>query len=174
MFKQNNLFKCWVRETKCWYFSLGRPYVVGWLLFGFLLQLTSSRSCYYLILGNMHSNIKTSTFSASRGVMSAAEYKNTKMMQKEFASPTRNSYHLLVEQENSLYEASKVLSTPKDVDTWQNKFHNEDFSVRSVCSSFRPVPWEGVSKSTLGLTGGHRKVFAVSHCISVFDTLSHT
>lgn len=114
--------------------------MVGWLLFGFLLQLKSSRSCYYLILGNMHSNIKTSTFSASRGVMSAAEYKNTKMMQKEFASPTRNSYHLLVEQENSLYEASKVLSTPKDVDTWQNNFHNEDFSVRSACSSFRPVP----------------------------------
>lgn len=114
--------------------------MVGWLLFGFLLQLKSSHSCYYLILGNMHSNIKTSTFSASRGVMSAPEYKNTKMMQKEFASPTRNSYHLLVEQENSLYEASKVLSTPKDVDTWQNNFHNEDFSVRSVCSSFRPVP----------------------------------
>lgn len=72
--------------------------------------------------------------------MSAAEHKNTKMMQKEFASPTRTSYHLLVEQENSLYEASKVLSNPKDVDTLQNNFHNEDFSVRSSCFSLRPVP----------------------------------
>lgn len=60
-------------------------------------------------------------------------------MQKEFASPTRNSYHLLVEQENSLYEASKILSNPKDVDTLQNNFHDEDFSVRSPCSSLKPI-----------------------------------
>lgn len=72
--------------------------------------------------------------------MSVAEYKNTEMMQTEFASSTRKSYHLLVEQENSLYEASKILSNPNDVDILQNNFHNEDFSVRSPCSSLRPVP----------------------------------
>lgn len=114
--------------------------MLGCCLVGFLLQLKSSCTCYYLILDNMRSNIKRSTCIASRGIMSAAEYKNTTMIQKEFASPTRNSYHLLVEEENSLYEASKMLSNPKDVDTLQNNFHNEDFSVRSSCSSLRPVP----------------------------------
>lgn len=96
------------------------------------------------------------------------------MMQKEFASPTRNSYHLLVEQENSLYEASKILSKPKDVNTLQNNFHNEGFSVRNPCSSLRPVPWERVSRSDLGLTGGHRRLCAVGHCTSGIDVLSHT
>lgn len=114
--------------------------LLGCCLVCFLLQLKSSSTCYYLVLSNMHSNIKTSTFIVSRGIMSAAEHKNTKIMQKEFASPTRNSYHLLVEQENSLYEASKVLSNPKDVDTLQNNFHNEGFSVRSSCFSLGPVP----------------------------------
>lgn len=92
-------------------------------------------------------------------------------MQKEFASPARKSYRLLVEQKNNLYEASKMLTNLKDVDTLQNNFHNEDFSMRSPSGQTLERGWAEV---TLVWQEDTRKLYAMSHCISVIDMLSHT
>lgn len=55
----------------------------------------------------------------------------------------------------------------------QSTFQNEDLSVRTCCSSFRPVSGEN-EQSNLGLRGGHRQLSVMSHYVSVIDTLNHT